>query len=443
MDQLNLFDLHQLYMATFLLATSIALLIYHLLRPEIRPRILRRAISLAFLGFVTFGAVVVILSPGQDPPWIQTLGNNIQALIYTAVASYICYLAGNNQGAKYGRLGPFCRSAPYVLGCLWLAMLVFGLVYPSSFVDDSPVEMSHFWALKIRNVIELFFIAASAAIFIGEALRYLESPFRTLKLQNAAFAAGSVSGCMLVIAAATGAIIQAYDWPFGTDQPNVTYPLQLTLLIATVTFWSTGAVLYHSNDENARTINIIRKWVQKRHDLEIEFDTSFRGRVGNFFTHQYFRNAAERIESVQLSTYNYDCAAYLIKLLHYLQNPTTDNERVRHLYQLQKELSRPKNQVSSHMLVKIDQGITYDLKGDSLYAAVYPALVLSQPTSKIDLIGEPEWYQLAAVVAAEAGYLECDKAQIILDPATCVVGQSILDAYQEGKAKEEFVETRL
>lgn len=430
-------DPQQLQLLTSWLGGSLALLAYHLWRPDVRPNLLRAIILIVFAGFLLRFAVTVSIATTSLPAWAQTLAHDLQMVPGNTIAAWICWVAGKSQGAKHPYLGPFCRSAPYVFVASWASLTAFTLVFPSTYIDESPASTSHFWALKVYSAMIVAYLVAGAAIFGKEALRQRESPSLARRVQNAFLFLGCCSAISNVAVIVTISVLQnsSDSSVFAASYLPLAQQMTVLTLIAAGVFYMGGLLLYQSNEENERIHARLRKWVAFRHDLEVEFDEAWNV-VGNKFTDRYFHKAA-RDPSVRLSKHDKEKAASLVKLLGYLSHsPRARAPRVNHLSRLQSQLAFTTD-LASRLIVKAEGDITYDLKQDSLYAATKPALFMAQEKTRPSLLGEQDWVQLAAVAAADAGYLSPEKAGPILSPPAKAVKGSILEAYIFAKLIEE------
>lgn len=431
------YSFHELQLAACFLVASIAMVVYHRRRPGIRPNVMRMGFAISLLGAATLLAIALFFSPSQQPAWAQSLTNAFRILPFLAVLAYICRLTGTNQGTKSPILGAFCRSAPLVLSIAWLSLVVLSLVYPSTYIGDSPAKMSHFWVYKLLNSVEFSYLVTSAVIFGREAIRRREIPSPKLRIQHSALFFGSFAAAVGVIAAAIAAAMQAYPGtPISeTPMPAFAIPVQLVSISIAAVFYLIGLFIHHSNEENRRIHARLRKWIMYRHDLEVEFD-SVGNIAGNRFTDRYFRKASDD-ETIKLSPAEKENAAYTVKLLgHLSRSPNARTARITHLRRLHSELASVAN-VASRLLVRVEGNISYDLRQDSLYAAMIPALILAQEKASTNLLAEKDWVQLAAVTAADAGYLPTKKADSILCPNRNAVKGRILKAYIFAKLTEE------
>ncbi len=413
------------------------MLAYHLWRPDVRPNLLRAIILIIFLGLLLRSAVAVSITTTGLSAWAQTLAHALQMVPGNAIAAWICWVMGKSQGPKHPYLGPFCRSAPYVFVASWASLTAFTLAFPSTYVDETPAGTSHFWALKVYSAMIVVYLAASAAICGKEALRRREDPAPARRVQNAFLFLGCCAAISHVVVIATVSVLQSNSDSsiFTAAYLPLAQKMTVLTLIAAGVLYMGGLLLYQSNKENERIHARLRKWVAYRHDLEVEFDESGNA-VGNKFTDRYFHKAA-RDSSVRLSEHDKEKAASLVKLLGYLgHSPRTRVTRVNHLSRLQSQLASTTD-LASRLIVKAEGATTYDLRQDSLYAATKPALIMAQKKTKPVLLGEQDWVQLAAVTAADAGYLLPEKGKPILDPQAKVVKGRILEAYAFAKLTEE------
>lgn len=434
------YEVHQLYVATVLLLISMGLYVSARWRSDARPQVLKTGSLITFLGAGSY-ALSAVFYPLNESVLVDNFIYNVTTTPFSAAVAYICYVLAANQAKKSPVLEKICIYCPVVLGVLWSLIFAHNLVSPApsggSAADPAP---PHLWLEIFRNLFEFFFLAVSAMVFGKEAVRRASVPSYVMRVQHIALFFGSVSFCTLVANSFIAAVVQVAGVSNRVEATVLAFhlPVQLLTLAIGGAFYMVGLFLYHSDEEIQWIHHTIRKWVKIRHDIEVEFYLRFGGHaVGDSFTTRYFNNTAKSIENIYCSSHSWDCAAYLVKLLGYLTDVGNENEEIRRLSRLQAKLSRTTD-VASRLFVKIEGNISYDITRDGLFKAISPALFLTQKNSKMQLVGQEEWIQCAAVVAAGAGYLGSEKQRLILNPANCCVKRSILTAYRRSVEIEEL-----
>lgn len=426
----------QLYMAGFLLLWSVAMFSWTICRPTARAGVLRHGSFITLFGAGCY-AVAGLLPWAEQPDWAQTLFYNVRAVPFMAAVGYIGYVLAANQAKKSPTLEAMCASAPRVLGTFWILVVVLGLLFPSPVFEETAPTAPSFVVLKLRNLAEFFFLAVSGIVFAKEVVRRQDVPSSALRIQHATLCLGSICFSLLVLNSFATALARSLNLPDRLDAPITSLhdPVQQLTLAAGGLAYMVGLFLYESGQENVRIIALLRKWIQRRHDLETSFDAAG-NRVGNRFTEHYFHKAADD-PAVALTPQERENAAYMVKLLAHLDHqPESRGSQIASLSRLQSELSRT-NDVASRLFVKIEGNARYDIREDALYAAMTPALILAQRKARHRLVGEKGWVQLAAITAADAGHLPPEQKEAILGPNASLAKGSILEAYSFAKLTEE------
>lgn len=433
------FDPHQLAIALILAFWSTAMFAWAFWRTPQRARLLTIGAFITGLGAVVY-IVGAWVAAGEPTDWRETFVYNLRALPLTAAISYISYVLAANLAKKSPRLERLCRAGPYILAAVWIFVFLFGLFFPVPALTKPPDMPTHFLVLKLRNLSEFFLLFVSAVVFVKETLRPRLLPSLPLRLQHAALSVGSISFSLLVLLSFIAAASRSLSLP-GSLDPTVLAlhePLQTVLLILGGVAYVFGLFLYNSTDNQERIHAQTDLWIEYRADLELELFHSFGPRFGDLETDVVFR-ILTRTEPVpddpsfplgvdldDQSTLN---ASYTVKLLGLL---ASDDAQTRRLISLLKNLHAHLSKDTtalSDLAVRLEGGVAYDLAGDTLYAAMSPALDLAAKHQPIDLLDKPTWVQLAATIAAGASYLPPNKAAAILDHKTHAVSSYVLNSY--------------
>ena len=427
---------HQLQVAAFLLVWSLAMYGWTRWRPTARAGVLHDGARIT-----AFGVVCYLLASAQASVGVsdlsQTLVYNIRALPFLVALAYIGRVLAANQAKKTPALERLCRSAPYVLGCVWLGTVTIGLLAPVPALERPYPMPQEFVLLKLRNLAEFVFFAVSAIVFGKEMLRRRVVPSPAVRLQHTTLCLGSLAFSVLVLNSFASALAETRSLPAFLDQAlaQAHRPVQMGALLVGGLAYTAGLFLYESGQENTRIVAHLRKWIRHRHDLELGFDAAG-NKVGNALTEAYFRKAAHD-DTLRIDAPGEDSAAYVVKLLgHIHRRGDARAPEIAALARLQSDLSRATD-VASRLFVKVEGNVHYDIRHDSLYAATAPALILAEKKARTALLGQPDWVQLAAVAAADAGLLPEPKARLILDPASSCVRRTVLEAYTLAKLTEE------
>lgn len=429
---------YQLSVGALLLVFGLALYAWTLWRPTARSGLARDCALLSLLGAACYSCAAWLYSP-ELAPRSQALLLHLRALPFAAAVAYVGRALARNQASKSPALERVCRIAPQVLLACWALPACLALALPHSALSIYELPPLRFALIKLRDPAELVVLAASAAVFAREALTGSAWRPTALRVQNLALFAGSLAFSLLVAVSLATGVIHLLDTPAYADSRlySLGQPAQFALALCGGLCYLLGCFLYQSDEESRRILNRLRKWIRLRHDLELEFDRCG-NLAGNRFTDRYLRHAASTLPSLRHSSQLIDRAVCLVKLLSQLDRPDgPSRDRISLLYRLQSDLSRTTD-IASWLFVKIEGSAQYDLRNDALFNAATPALVLCQPNTPVDLTGEPEWIQLGAIAAADAGLLPAGKASELLDPEASAVDRTVLRAYLRAKEAEEL-----
>ena len=436
---------HQWQIAAFLLFWSVCFYSYTRLRPEARRQVIRTGAKITFLGAVVFAMRWVLLSPDQ-PNRVQLLAYYAGVFPYTWAIGYISQVCAANQAKKWPALEAACRKAKPVFLLLVIFTLLFCIVFPAPAISTAEGFVSPYpWLDAAYNLTHLFFLGISALVFGREAFReqYVTSTF--MRVQHTALLVGSVVFSLLSLNYLIATWAAATNLPSALElvARQLFLPVELIALILGGLAYMIGLFLYDSNDDLHRIHSQTDLWIEYRATLEHELFTRFGPLIGDRDTDIYFRLISdpdyekERFPfKLPLSDQERSNAAYMLKLLGLIaQGDTKATYLITTLKNLHRRLAKETATIPA-LVFRMDATTTYDLTRDSLYEATAPALEFASKTAKIDPRQYPDWAQLAALLAARAGFLPIQTARYLLAPKSHPTSSTVRAAYTNATDRE-------
>lgn len=436
---------HQWQIAAFLLFWSICMYSFTLLRPEARRAVIRVGAKITLVGAIVFALRGALLSPDQRD-WIQLLAYYAGVVPYTWAVGYISQVLAANQAKKWPLLEAACLKAKPVFGSLVIFTVFFCIAFPAPAISITHRFVSPFpWLDAAYNLAHLFFLGVSAIVFGREAFRRQHVASTLMRVQHTALLLGSVVFSLLSVnyLVATASTTMTLPGPAEWATRNLFLPAELLALILGGLAYMVGLFLYDSNEEMQRMHAHADLWIEYRANLELELYGRFGSLIGDRDTDVFFKLVADphfHKDSfpfkLQLTRKERDNAAYMVKLLGLIAHGDAQATRmIAGLKTLHKRLAKDTANVSARVVRK-DTTTTYDLSNDSLYAATAPALELTSKIPKTDLRNRPLWTQIAALVAAHAGFLPAQTAAHLLDPNSHSTSSPVQESYATAKDPE-------
>lgn len=430
------YDAYQLVVAAILFATSALITAYALKRRDARPQVLRIAALLTSVGGVCWAASAFFSSP-SEPERVQTAIYNVRAVPFDASVICIAWLVNRSIGHNHPKTSRWLSTAPYVLGVCWLAGLIYGLLNPLPAAQEFGPTPPDFLVLKIRNLAELFYVTLGGVIFLREALAASVASV-VVRLQNLSMAFACACFFALTCNFMYGSVLRVM--PQSSEKVALLkehLSLEAHLLGAAGVGYTLGLVLYHSQEERERILELFRAWIRLRHEVETDLDFTFPAGLSNGVVTAYFYRAAVGLASSPggFPVEDRDKSMTLFKLLALLTNSPTRQQLALSLLEIQTRLSRTSD-VSSRILVRIDGDVRYDIAQDLIFEALKPALSLKGFLEPLDLQEEDTWVQLAAVMAADARFLDSSLDEEVMRNPKLHINEQVVVAYEAAKREE-------
>lgn len=433
--------LYQLTISGTLLILCLSVLAYRFHRRDARPEILRAMWLVSGMGAVAF-LISALSSGATTPEWLQGWIYTLRAVPYHAACTIIALLVVRSVGNKYPRLIPWLRAAPWSFGAAVISALVMSLVFPVPALEEyTRVAWWELALLKARNVPELLYPLLTGVVFAVEMVRR-ETPSRILRLQYFSLAVASSCFVGLVLVAGYGTYLRVNAVPAAAQLPAVEWQLSLqTYLVGLGCLgYFLGVALYHSDQERERLVSKFERWVGFRHDLELAFDQNFGDHLvlGKGLGHSnvdelYYLSACGLNGSSGsgdgYSQWDEDRGEKLFLLLGLLTVSHERYELARDLYEAQQDVIRSSD-LASRIFVHMDRNFRYDIQEDAVFQAIRPALSIAGGTRDYSpLADQPQWVQLAVLLASETGLVAPEARGSQYDRAVEHVEPRVREAY--------------
>lgn len=407
-----------------------------------RPAIGAAAVACA-LGALAFSAIALAASLTPELYGIRGLPTLITGV---PVGIALAYVARKQAKSMRGALNrPRVRSvlfwAPYVLALDWILTLALGASFPR---QGAPPELSD--PRNLGEVLHLLFLSLPETpyILLFAALFFEASgpatPSLRLRGRNLLFSLGAAClfvFCLLEVATALSDMLSPA--PLIAPVGFVATGLQSLLLILSAVFWLSGATVHYRRTAVDDWVSRAKQWSELREKVGAARHKVRFVSVHPIERHRFFIKAAGR--KLELSPKDIQKATnvwHLICALEPEQNKRLEDqyelrlsrEDVSQCASLQEDLMREEcfSGPVRWVLKRAGEHVVYSLRDDSVYQALRPMLRLTDQTMPShDATDTPDWAQLAAVAAAEAGLLSARKAHSIRKGS--VVSREVLVAY--------------
>ncbi len=443
---------HQLQIAAVFALACGFLLCYRLIRPNSRPGVILAFSLLCALVSLCFASTAYL---GDDSPRAQVLGSALVGLGVCVGWSVVSLKQADHLWAAEVTFSEraVLRACPYILGTALACNLLLGFLFPVPVLEFYAGAPLRYLPYKLVLLVpETLCIGFSAYVFFKAAGPSVQ--VRKIRLQNFSFFLGSAFLDAIGLQAITNACLRVFA---DRQTRHVLVPILLkSELILTVLFvgcFVTGIALYYSKDEKDRTMERFARWRRHREVFDralwsltgsaYEGHASILARVAVAADELRRRSEEEERDGLPraFSTDDSRKAADTVRILILLNSkerlPDGVSPRglVFSLYRFHNHLL--KNPRTASISWRITDGDThpthlYSLRSDSIHEPISKVsnLVLDDRSGP-NLVAEPQWLQLAAVAAADAGLLGSEWGHRILERRA--VKERVLRAYENAK----------
>lgn len=443
---------HQLQIAAVFALACGFLLCYRLIRPNSRPGVILAFSLLCALVSLGFASTAYL---GDDSPRAQVLGSALVGLGVCVGWSVVSLKQADHLWAVEVTFSEraVLRACPYILGTALASNLLLGLLFPVPVLEFYARAPLLYLPYKLVLLVpETFCVGFSAYVFFKAAGPSVQ--VRRIRLQNFSFFLGSAFLDAIGIQAIANACLRVF-----ADRQTRHFLIPALLkseLVLTVLFvgcFVVGIALYYSKDEKDKTMERFARWRRHR---EV-FDRALWSLTGSAYEGHASILARVAVAAVELrrrseeeerdglprafSADDHRKAADTVRILILLNSKERLPDRVSprslvfFLTRFHNHLL--KNPRTASISWRITDGDThpthlYSLRSDPIYEPLSKVsnLVLDDRSGP-NLVAQPQWLQLAAVAAADAGLLGPDWEHRVLE--RCAVKERVLRAYKNAK----------
>lgn len=413
------------------------MLLYGWLRPDRRRRVVLIGATAHLLTGALWIASGVALDVSQR---LQDLLGALRALPYELALAYVCYLMVRSVGKNHPLTERLLKTGIYVLPCLPLVLGVTTAIYfPQPAIEATTRGTVELLVPRTRNVVEIVYLVLITSVFVRETSR---NSTVLLRVQNGSL---TCAGIFLIAAIATNLPITAARILIpGVEVLSRVltefHRIQLASMALCGAGFLVGIVCYYSTEEREAMLQSCRAWIRLRHEIETAaYDVFGTGlgtsRSGARAAAYYYRSAAALgLDQRQREQGRLTIVLLALMLDARYKNLVSELDAAQHHL-----LGSP--EFAALSLSRLGGRIRYDIRDDDLYKAVKPALRLAgetaPPTKPVLDPPDPIWQQLAAVFAADAGFLPRRTRAIILSGNSIHATAHVLTHHQDAKRVEK------
>ena len=433
---------HSVALALVFALAAIGLYAYKRLRPGHRPETLGFAISRSVLCAGAFAANGLLMGLDPQSMRLQTLAAAPVNLALVMLVAGICTLQARSFGTVdvSPRACALLRHAPRALLLSFSAHLVVSLIFPAPVLDRFSAAPAYY--LLNRGLVtlpEAFFLGLAGLVSLQAAGS--REPVGRIRAQHASFFGGQLLLVGVALNAYSAVCFRVFVSGEASRRSLIEAALarELWLAIGAAGLYLLGFFLYYSGGERGRAISRFSGWRRARQELDQRlwrlettgFEDHYPGhalipwagaeladRAAAEDDERSFRPADTRaaMEAFKLFALGTRDPAALAAVTHYHQgvrrHPATAD-------------------MSWRIAGAPDGGILYSVAEDRTPEAAARVRLLLQDNAGPRLLVQPQWFQLAALAAAESGVLPEERARFVLRPG--VIMERVAWAYQNAR----------
>jgi hypothetical protein len=443
---------HQLQIAAVFALACGFLLCYRLIRPNSRPGVILAFSLLCALVSLGFASTAYL---GDDSLRAQVLGSALVGLGVCVGWSVVSLKQADHLWAAEVKFSEraVLRACPYILGTALACNVFLGLLFPVPVLEFYAGAPLRYLPYKLVLLVpETFCVGFSAYVFFKAAGPSVQ--VRKIRLQNFSFFLGSAFLDVIGLQAIANACLRVFA---DRQTRHLLIPVLLkSELVLTVLFvgcFVAGIALYYSKDEKDKTMERFARWRRHREVFDralwsltgsaYEGHASILVRVAVAAGELRRRSEEEEHDGLTpaFSTDDHRKAADTVRILILLNSKERLPDRVNPrslIFSLNRFhnhlLKNPRTASISWRITDGDKHPThlYSLRSDPIHEPLSKVSnLVFDNRSGPNLVAEPQWLQLAAVAAAEAGLLGPEWEHRVLERRA--VKERVLRAYENAK----------
>jgi hypothetical protein len=444
--------IHQLQIAAVFALACGFLLCYRLIKPNSRPGVILAFSLLCALVSLCFASTAYL---GDDSTKAQVLGSALVGLGVCSGWSIVSLKQAEHLWAAEVTFSEraVLRACPYILGTALACNLLLGLLFPVPVLEFYAGAPLRYLPYKLVLLVpETFCIGFSAYVFFKSAGPSVQG--RRIRLQNLSFFLGSAYLDAIGLQAIANACVRVFsDRQTRHFLVPVLLKSELVLTVLFVGCFVAGIALYYSKDEKDKTMERFARWRRHR---EV-FDRALWSLTGSAYeghaailarvavaaselcrrSEEEERDGLPRVFSAGDSRKATDALRILILLdsKEHFPDRVSPCSLVFSLIRFHNHLLKNPRTASISWRITSDDthpSHLYSLRSDPIHEPLCKVShLVFDDRSRPDLIAEPQWLQLAAVAAVDAGLLGSEWKHRILEGGA--VKDRVLRAYENAK----------
>lgn len=447
---------HAFMIALIFLATALGLLLYKRLNPDNRTDLVKLGMSRCMWCAAAFAVSGAAKIAELESHRLQVLTLAPVNLAIIFIISAIC----TSQARSYGtvdispRARSILRHSKRAFILTFGASLTLSLLWPVSVQEDfQPAPAIFLLERALVTFPEMLFPAVAA--FVSFQAARAQEPVRRIRLQQGSLFVSHVFIAMIGVSTFSAVCFRVFveDDALRRGLIGYSHAADGVILGIISASYILGLCLYYSGDQRAHTITRFNRWRRVRGYWESQLrrldDKTVTEAYPEYANIDYASSElAERsIQEGQKHGFVYEDvrkAHLAFKLLSLVSSPAAglnkdkDSELLTLIKYHERLLREPSTKDLSWQITNASTGESYfDLRTDSLLEISKRVReFLHTSSSRIQLVNQPQWFQLALLCAAKAGILQADRAAQITDHKA--VMDRVARAYDNAGVRKEM-----
>lgn len=415
---------HSLGVAAIFTATALILLVYTLSKPGNRPETLRLVISRCVLCAGAYALNAWLMGFEIRSLQLQALaGAPVNFALMMTVAS-ICTLQARSLGTVdiSPRARQLLRHTPHVFLVCFALNLAMSMIWPVPVLERFGSAPAHYLLNRaFVTVAETFFL--SVAALVSWQATGPQEPVGRIRLQHGSFFAAHVTLVFIALNTYLTVLFRVFldDSESRRSLIETALAREFWVAVAAAILYALALALYYTGDDRTRTITRFSRWRRLRQSLDqrlwaMETD-AFRARFPNYFC---LADAAwelvERARKEDSRNFSPNQVRLTLDTFKLFVLAAESGVRPSHrrligfdaLPHYHRALLREVRGGEIAWIVltgREDRDLVYSAMHDPIPGAVKKLQNLLSGSHPPRLITEPQWFQLAALAAADSGLL--------------------------------------